>query len=290
MMPSPVVAVLGLGTMGAGMAHRLLGAGFSVRLYNRSPEKYRTFAEPGAIACASPAQAASGAGVIISMVSNDAASHDIWQGKDGALETIAANCVVVESSTVSLQRVRELSEAVKSRGAHFLDAPVTGSKQQAESGGLKFLVGGEPSVIAQIEPVLKAMGTDVIALGPIGSGTALKLVNNFICGVEVAALAEGLAMLGGFDLDQKAAIDALAKGAAASPLMQVILGRLAANDFRPNFAASLMLKDLDYAIQDAKRNGLALLTAQAAHQRFAEAVSKGLGEQDIASLLGMLRL
>jgi 3-hydroxyisobutyrate dehydrogenase len=260
-----------------------------VRLFNRSTDKYERFANTKAVTCASPAQAASGADVVISMVSNDSASIAVWHDPGGALETIGAGAVVVESSTVSLQRVRELSEAVERKGAHFLDAPVTGSKNQAIAGALKFLVGGDQAVVDNVRPVLAAMSTDTILLGPVGSGTAFKLVNNFICGVQVAALAEGLAMLSAFNLDKNIATNVLAKGAAGSPILQVVLERHAAGDFTPNFAAALMLKDLDYAINDASRNGVTLLTAEAARQRFSEAVAAGNGEKDIASLLLMFR-
>ncbi len=275
--------------MGGGMAHRLLASGFSVRLFNRSPGKYEQFARTRAVTCNSPAQAASGADVVISMVSNDSASKSVWQGPGGALEAIGMGAIVVESSTVSLQRVHELSQAVKLKGAHFLDAPVTGSKHQAITGGLKFLVGGDQVVVDDVRPVLAAMSTDTILLGPVGSGTALKLVNNFLCGVQVAALAEGLAMLSAFALDKNAATDVLAKGAAGSPLMHAVLERRGAGDFTPNFAAVLMLKDLEYAINDASCNGVTLLTAQAARQRFVEAVAAGHGGKDIASLLVMFR-
>jgi 3-hydroxyisobutyrate dehydrogenase len=283
------VAILGLGTMGAGMAHRLLGAGFPLKLFNRNPERYRAFEGSPTQLCNSAAEAASGADIVIGMVADDNASRALWQGAAGALSAVRRGAILIESSTLSLGWVHELSELSKSQGCPFLDAPVTGSKAQAETGTLRFLVGGDPAAREKVTEVLNAMGTDIVALGAVGSGTVLKLVNNFICGAQVAAFAEGLAMLERFDLDQAAALTVLTKGAVASPLVQTIAARIAADNFAPNFSVSLIAKDLAYAVQEAAAVGIDLTSAQAARARFLQAQAAGLGGQDIASLIKTLR-
>jgi 3-hydroxyisobutyrate dehydrogenase len=289
MSTKPLVAALGLGTMGSGMAHRLLDAGFAVKLFNCSPERYKAFAGTEALFCKSPAEAATGADIVISMVSDDLVSRSLWQGPQGALSTAGLNAVLVECSTLSLDWVQELAELARAQGCRFLDAPVTGSKDQAETGKLKFLVGGDAATIAAITPVLSAMSVEIVPLGPVGSGTTLKLVNNFICGVQIAALAEGLAVLERHGLDQKAALAVLMKGAAGSPLLQTIMARVAADDYTPNFSVALIEKDLSYAIHEGAKVGIELTSAVAARCRFQQANAAGLGDKDIASLVKWLR-
>ena len=285
MSDKPLVAVLGLGTMGSGMARRLLEAGYEAKLFNRSPERYKSFKDSGAVLCKSPAEAATGADIVISMVSDDLVSRSLWQGPQGALSTAAAGAVLVECSTLSLDWVQELENLAKARGCRFLDAPVTGSKDQAESGKLKFLVGGDAETIAAIAPVLSVMSVEIVPLGPVGSGTTLKLVNNFLCGAQIAALAEGLAVLDRHGLNQNVALAVLMKGAVGSPLLQTIMARVASDDFTPNFSVSLIEKDLSYAINEGAKVGVDLSSAEAARSRFQQANAAGLGERDIASLV-----
>ena len=285
MSDKPLVAVLGLGTMGSGMARRLLEAGYEAKLFNRSPERYKSFKDSGAVLCKSPAEAATNADIVISMVSDDLVSRSLWQGPQGALSTAAAGAVLVECSTLSLDWVQELENLAKARGCRFLDAPVTGSKDQAESGKLKFLVGGDAETIAAIAPVLSVMSVEIVPLGPVGSGTTLKLVNNFLCGAQIAALAEGLAVLDRHGLNQNVALAVLMKGAVGSPLLQTIMARVASDDFTPNFSVSLIEKDLSYAINEGAKVGVDLSSAEAARSRFQQANAAGLGERDIASLV-----
>jgi len=289
MSTKPLVALLGLGTMGAGMAHQLLAAGFPLKLFNRSPERYRAFEGSPVQLCKSPAEAVSGADIVISMVSDDNVSRMIWQGPGGALSAVSPGALLVESSTLSLGWVRELAGLSKSLACDFLDAPVTGSKDQAETGKLKFLVGGDTAAIEKARPVFSVMGTDIMALGPVGSGTTLKLVNNFICGVQVAALAEGLSVLSRCDLDHDAALAVLIKGAIGSPLVQTIMARVMAGNFAPNFSVALIEKDLGYAICEGAKAGIDLLSAEAARMRFQQVQSAGFGDRDIAFLVNWLR-
>jgi 3-hydroxyisobutyrate dehydrogenase len=288
MSAKPLVAVLGLGTMGAGMAHRLLRADFPLKLFNRNPARYQPFEGSPAQLCKSPAEAATGADIVISMVSDDDVSRAIWQGPEGALAAASSGAILIESSTLSLTWVRELAELSRSRGCHFLDAPVTGSKDQAEAGTLKFLVGGDVAIVTRVTPVLRAMSVEVVPLGPVGSGAMLKLVNNFICGAQVAALAEGVAVLRRSDLDQDAALAVIAKGAVSSPLVQTMLSRVAANNFAPNFSVTLIEKDLAYAIGEAAKVGVDLTSAESARLRFQQARAAGFGDRDIASLVKWL--
>src|SRR5206468_4717475 len=146
--------------------------------------------------------AASDADIVFSMVADDAASRATWDGDRGALAGAKRGSIVVECSTVTVGRVRELADAARRAGCTFVDAPVTGSKMQAAAGELLFLVGGEDDALARIRSALDAMGKTVIHLGPIGSGALVKLLNNFLCGVQAASLAEAIAVIERSSLDR----------------------------------------------------------------------------------------
>jgi 3-hydroxyisobutyrate dehydrogenase len=285
----PRAAFLGLGVMGSGMARRLLGAGFPLAVYNRNPDKASPFAADGARVAPTPRQAAQGADVIISMVADDHASRAVWLGPDGALAGAAPGTVCIESSTVSLGWLRELAAAVAERRCEFLDAPVTGSKVHAASGELNFLVGSSASTLDKVRPVLAAMSKSVVPLGPTGSGAMVKLINNFVCGVQVASLAEALAMIERSGLDRNKALEILTNGAPGSPLVKMVSSRMTAADYTPNFALRLMAKDLDYAMNEAAKLNLALETASAALDRFKLALAARLGDKDMAALFEILK-
>ena len=284
----PTIGFIGLGTMGSGMAGNLARAGFDLKLFSRSGKR-AGLEFPNVAFVKSPAEAAAGASVVVAMVADDAASRAVWSGEKGALAGLRPGAICIESSTLSLGWTSELANLAQARGCSFLDAPVTGSKTQAEKGELKFLVGGEKPVLAKVEPILHAMGIAVELVGPPGSGTFLKLVNNFICGVQVASLAEGLAMIARQNLDYERASSILINGACGSPLVKLVAARIAAEDFTPNFAISLLQKDLAYAIAGAEHLGLNLRTALAARAWFCEATDKGLGDKDIAAVSELIR-
>ena len=283
------VALLGLGTMGAGMAANLLKAGFPLAVYNRSRAKAEVFAAQGARVAATPAEAASGASVIISMLADDAASRTVWLGNGGALAAAAKGAVLVDCGTVSPAWIAELGTAAQAHGLGLLDAPVTGSRMQAVGGQLTFLVGGSQETLAIATPVLEAMSKEIAHLGPIGSGAKMKLLNNFICGVQVAALAEGLAWLERSGLDRDQAIDLLKRGAPGSPLLANISTRMTSRDYAVNFHLRLMSKDLQYAGEAAAASGVELTTATNARSLFEQAVALGYGDEDMAAVVEPLR-
>lgn len=277
------VAILGLGLMGAGMARRLIGAGFRVSVYNRSAAKCAPFEGQARIA-ASPREAAEGADIIVSMVADDAAAAALWCGAQGAFAGARAGAVCIESSTVSPKWIARWSADGAAGGCACLDAPVTGSRVQAESGELSFMVGGEASVVASAMAVLGAMGKAVLPLGPIGSGAMFKLINNYLCGVQLASMAEAMVMIDRSGLDRDAALAALLAGAPGSPLVKTVAGRMAARDFRPNFMVRLMAKDLAYATAAADGMSLDLAMARSAYTRLATATDAGFGDHDISAL------
>jgi 3-hydroxyisobutyrate dehydrogenase len=275
--------------MGSGMARRLLGAGFAVTVWNRTPSRAAPLAAAGARLATTPREAAAAADAVISMLADDAASRSAWLGDDGALEGARPGTVLIESSTVSLAWAKEFHAAAESRGCPMLDAPVTGSKPQAESGELLFLVGGEAATLERVRPVLAAMSRGVVHLGRTGSGVLMKLINNFVCGVQAASLAEAFATIEGCGLDRAQALDILCNGAPGSPMVRTLRGRMEQREYAANFAAKLMAKDLRYAIQEAGGVGVTLETAAAALRAFEAACEQGYGEQDMSSIVEPLR-
>ena len=282
-MPKSHVAILGLGTMGAGMAGRLLSASFPLTVYNRNRDKARPFTASGADVADSPRDAASRSEIVISMVADDAASRAVWFGENGALAGAQRGSVLIESSTLSVGYVKELGDAAAQKGCQFLDAPVTGTKPHAASGQLLFLVGGSATVLDAVRPVLAAMSRDVIHLGPQGSGARMKLINNFVCGVQAASFAEALEMAKVAGLDQATAAKILTEGAPGSGIVKRIAAQLTAND-DPNFILRLMAKDLAYAVNEASAQGMQLQTASAALQIFQQAVAAGHGDEDFSAV------
>ncbi len=285
----PSIAFLGLGIMGSGMTRRLLDARFPLTVYNRNPAKAAPLGSAGARIAASPHDAVANARIVISMVADDAAARAVWLGEKGALAGVTSGTVCIECSTVSVGWVRELAAAVTARGGKFLDAPVTGSRMQAAQGELNFLVGGSPEVLETVRPVLSTIGKSVNLIGPTGSGALIKLINNFVCGVQVAALAEAIAMIERGGLDRTRALEVLTAGAPGSPLVKTVAGRMTQPDYTPNFLLRLMLKDLTYARQEASGQSLSLTTASAAWEVFNSALQAGLGEKDMAAVVEPLR-
>jgi 3-hydroxyisobutyrate dehydrogenase len=283
------VSVLGLGIMGAGMAGQLVAKGFEVSVWNRNPAKAARLGELGARVATTPAAAAHGADLVIAMLADDDASRGVWLGPGGALASMRREAIAIESSTLTIEWVRELGAAADVRGVGFLDAPVTGSKAQAESGTLAFLVGGRAELLERARPALIAMSGSIAHLGPSGSGATMKLINNFLCGVQVASLAEALAMAERSGLDARQAAAVLGAGSPGSPLVKIVAQRMLDRAYEPNFFVPLMAKDLAYARQAFGRAGLELKSAEVAREAFLAAERAGFGEKDIASIVELLR-
>jgi len=283
-MSKPNVAILGLGIMGSGMASRLLSAGFPLTVYNRNREKSIPFGDASAFIATSPREAASRAQIILSMVADDSASRAVWLGENGALTGVSPGSVLIESSTLSVGWVKELEAAGAQRGCEFLDAPVTGTKPHAASGELLFLVGGSADALDAARSVFSVLGRDAVHLGPTGSGALMKLINNFMCGVQAASFAEAVALIDAGGLDRAKAASILSGGAPGSGIVKRMADRVATNDFTPNFALRWMAKDLAYALDGASRNGVALQTASAALSVFEQAIAEGLGNEDFSAV------
>jgi 3-hydroxyisobutyrate dehydrogenase len=283
-MSKPNIALLGLGIMGSGMAYRLLSASFPLAVYNRNREKCIPFGDAGAFIAATPREAASRSEIILSMVGDDAASRDVWLGESGALAGAPPDSVLIESSTLSGEWIHELASKAADRGCRFLDAPVTGTKPHAAAGQLLFLVGGSAEALEAARPVFSVLGRDTVHLGPVGSGALMKLINNFVCGVQAASFAEAVSMIDAGGLDRIKAMSILTGGAPGSGIVKRVADQVAANEFTPNFKLKWMAKDLAYALHEASSNGISLQTAAAALSVFQRAIAEGHGDEDFSAV------
>ena len=283
------VALLGLGTMGSGMARNLLKAGFPLTVYNRTRSKAELLAKEGAVIVSTPGEAATRADVVLAMLADDAASRAAWLNPDGALAAMQPGAVAIECSTLSPYWVSELDDAVRGRGLRMIEAPVTGSRAQAEAGQLNFLVGGDTQTLEKVTPVLRCIGKEILHLGAVGSGAQLKLINNYLCAAQVTSFAEALAWIERTSLNREAALEFLKKGAPASGILNAMADRMTKRKYEVNFLLRLMAKDVRYARAAAAQCGVELSMAEPAEAMFHKAQEQGYGEQDMSSVAEVVR-
>jgi 3-hydroxyisobutyrate dehydrogenase-like beta-hydroxyacid dehydrogenase len=244
-----LVAFIGLGRMGHGMAGRYLDEGFRVALWNRSRAKAEDLIARGARWAASPADAADRADAVVTMVADDAASVAVWLGDDGAATTARPGAVAIECSSVSYQHALDLSRELRRRGLVSIDSPVAGLPDAAASGKLTLLVGAEPDDLERARPFLTPLGDSIRHFGPVGSGTVYKLINNMLGAIQIAGLAEGLAIAEQAGLDMNLVLDAIRYGVAASPQVIRHSQRMVTRNFSgATFTAALRHKDAAYAV------------------------------------------
>jgi 3-hydroxyisobutyrate dehydrogenase-like beta-hydroxyacid dehydrogenase len=243
------VAFIGLGRMGHGMAGRYLDNGFTVAVWNRSKAKADGLIARGARWASSPADAADGADAVVTMVADDAASRAVWLGKDGAASTARAGTLAIECSTVSYKHALELARDLRERGLVYIDSPVTGLPDAAAAGKLTLLVGAEPADLERARPYLVPLSTTIRHFGAVGSGTVYKLINNLMGAIQIAGIAEGLAIAEQAGLDMKLVLEAVETGVAASPQVIRHSKRMAGRNFSgATFTAALRHKDAAYAV------------------------------------------
>ncbi len=243
------IAFIGLGRMGHGMAGRYLDAGFKVAVWNRSKAKAEDLIARGAQWATSPEDAAIDADAVITMVADDEASSAVWLTKDGAAATMKAGTLAIECSTVSYAHALDMARELRSRGLIYIDCPVTGLPEAAAGGKLTLLVGADASDLEKAQPYLAPIGTTIRHFGAVGTGTVYKLINNLMGAVQIASLAEGIAIAEQAGLDMNLVAEALATGAVASPQVIRHSKRMVARDFSgASFTAALRRKDAAYAV------------------------------------------
>ena len=285
------IAFLGLGRMGLGMATRLREAGHDLVVWNRTPGRAERLLDGGARSATTPAEAAADADAVVAMLSDDVASRSVWTGADGVLAGgPRPGTLAVECSTLSHDWVLELADAARAAGLRYLDAPVTGLPEAAAAGHLTLLAGAAAADLAAARPVLTPLADQIIHFGPVGAGTAYKLIVNLMGAVQIAGAAEGLALAerAGLDLDQVAS--ALAGGQAASPQVVRNSRRMADADHDDVvFSGRLRHKDTAYAMQLAERLGLAAPFGRVALEGLEALLASGLGDANESAVIEVAR-
>lgn len=286
------IAFVGLGRMGSGMAARLLQSGHELVVWSRSPGRVEPLVAGGAHPAASPAEAVTGADAVFAMLSDDDASRAVWLGPQGVLAgQVRPGGFAIECSTLSHRWVMELALLVRAKGLRYLDCPVTGLPDAAASGGLTLLVGADDDDLAAAGELLRPLAGQVLHFGPVGAGTAYKLIVNLIGAVQIAGVAEGLAIAERAGLDRDQVVAALATGQAASPQVVRNSRRMAIGDDDREvvFSGRLRHKDTDYALRLAREVGVGAPLGEVALDGLADLLAAGLGELNESSIIEVAR-
>lgn len=285
------VAFCGLGLMGNGMAHALLRAGHSLRVWNRSADKAGSLVSAGAALAATPREAAQDVAAAFSMVSDDDASREIWLGPSGMLSRLQSGAFVVECSTLSHAWVMELSNRAADKGLVYIDCPVTGLPDAAARGELTLLVGGLERDVARAKAYLDPLARETLRFGPVGAGTAYKLIVNLLGAVEIAATAEAMetASRAGLDLNQVA--EALGKGAAGSFHVARQARIMASESHAENlaFTTDLRRKDTRYGVALSHSLGVASSLGDLTLAQFDHSSALGFGAENESHVLDAVR-
>ena len=285
------VAFCGLGLMGSGMVASLLRAGHEVSVWNRSPDRAAPLLEAGASLAESPQAAAAGADAAFAMVSDDDASRAVWLGEAGMLEAIEPGSLTIECSTLSHAWQTELSNAAAKKSLRFLDCPVTGLPDAAARGELTLLLGADKDDFDRAGSLLRAISKEIIHFGPVGAGTAYKLIVNLLGAVEIAATAEAMesAARAGLDLEQVA--EALAKGAAGSFHVGRQARIMATGSHAENlaFSTDLRRKDTRYGVALSHDLGVAAALGDLTLSQFDHASALGFGSENESHVLDAVR-
>lgn len=277
------IAFLGLGAMGVRMARRLIDAGHTLVVYNRTAARAAPLTEVGATVADTPAEAVADADVVITMLTDDAAARSVWlDPTHGIITRIRPSAVALECSTVTPAWIQTLAEAIG--GQSLLDAPVAGSRPQAEAGQLIFLVGGEAETLERARSLVEVMGSAIHHIGPTGAGAWMKLAVNSLFGVQVAVVAELLGMLKKAGLTPERSMEVLGALPVTSPAVMGVGGLMVAGRHAPLFPIDLVEKDFGYAIDAARSVDSRLPTVEATRQSYIDAQAAGHGGDNLSGV------
>jgi 3-hydroxyisobutyrate dehydrogenase len=283
------IGFIGLGTMGSAMAARLLDAGLSLTVHNRTRERELPLAERGARRAATPREAAEGADVLITIVSDTPDVEAVLFGEGGAVDGLAPGAVVIDMSTIAPSATRGFAERLAAHGVTLLDAPVSGGSEGAQRGTLAIMVGGDAVALERVRGVLDVLGSSVTHVGESGAGQVVKAMNQVIIAGTYAAVAEGvaLAMAAGVDVD--AALRAVSGGAAGSWVLGHRAGNMVRNDYPLGFRVRLHRKDLGIALATAREAGVPLPVTAYVEQLETGLVRRGYGDDDVSAIARAVR-
>jgi L-threonate 2-dehydrogenase len=280
------VGVIGLGSMGGGVARSLLRAGFVTHVCDARPDVVQSFAGEGAIACATPAEIGAACDVVVVLVVNSEQVDAVLFGERGAADAMRKGSAIVMSVTVPPAYAVRLGERLSERGILMVDAPVSGGSVKAASGEMTVMASGTPEAFAKCEAVFEAIATKVYRLGnELGTGSKVKMINQLLAGVHIAAAAEAMALGIKAGADPKTLYEVISNSAGASWMFQNRVPHILAGDYTPHSAVEIFVKDLGIVLETAKGAKFPLPLTATAHQMFMMAAAMGYGRDDDASVI-----
>lgn len=282
------IGFIGLGIMGKPMSLNLLKAGYDVTVYNRTESKTAEPVSRGAKKAATPAEAAADSTVIITIVSDTPDVESVILGRNGVIESIKPDSVVIDMSTVSPEATRKIAARLKEKEAYMLDAPVSGGEQGAIDGTLSIMTGGETAIFERCLPVLQAMGKNVIHVGSNGMGQTVKLVNQILVTGTLNSVVEALIFAKKSGVDLEKTMDAVKGGAAGSWQLANLAPRIIERDFRPGFMIDLMVKDLNLVTGSAEEMGIDLPVTSRVKEMYEKLQAEGEGKNGTQALVKAL--
>ena len=275
---------IGVGVMGAGMAHCLLRAGHALHLFARNAQVLQPFVTAGAKAAESPAALGRKCELVFLCLSDDAAVEQVLFGPQGLAEGLAGGSAIVDTSTIAASSARAFGERLQKKGIHFLDAPISGGQQGAETGTLNTMVGGPAEVLQACKPVMSVFCKTITHVGAVGAGQTVKSCNQVAVAGALLGVSDAIALAKSQGVDPVVMRDVLLNGTARSFVLEKHGQRVIASDYKPGFRVNLMRKDLRIALKTAKDAGAYLAGAPVAEALLNELAEGGRGELDWAAL------
>ncbi len=279
------VGVIGLGIMGGPMAANLVTAGFDVIGYNRGRDKVDRLVEQGGRAAADIAEAVRGSDVVLTMLPDAPDVEEVVLGKGGVLDSAADGTLLIDASTIRPDVSVRLAAAARARGLRAVDAPVSGGEAGAIEGTLSIMVGGDADDVAAARPILEAVGSTVVHVGPAGSGQTVKAANQLIVAGTIELVAEALVFLEAHGVDTEAAVEVLAGGLAGNRILDRKAAGMTAREFTPGFRVDLHHKDLGIVTAAAREAGVAIPLGAVVAQLMGALRAEGHGSLDHSALL-----
>jgi 3-hydroxyisobutyrate dehydrogenase-like beta-hydroxyacid dehydrogenase len=261
------------------MGMNLLKAGHVLTVWNRTASRAQDLVAVGARLAKSPQEVAAASDFLLTMVSDPPALEEVLWGPAGAMQALKCGAICIDSSTIAPALARKIAAACAERGAHFLDAPVTGGDWGAKKGELLFMVGGDADTLKEVEPILAVMGKKIFHLGPHGAGQTIKLAMNLILALQVDALAEALALVTRAGIQGEKLVEVLQSSMARSGVLDIKAPNLLKGEYVPSFPLRLMHKDLGLALDLANQLGVALPTTAASREIYSAV--KGAAKEDL---------
>lgn len=280
------VGVIGLGSMGGGVAKSLLAKKFETHVYDVRPETVKALVAQGAKAAATPAALGAACGVVVVLVVNAEQTEKVLFGEQGAASAMKAGAVVVSSATLAPDVAEQLGARLERMGLLMLDAPVSGGAAKAAAGEMTIMASGAPEAFARCEKVLDAIAAKVYRLGDRpGPGSKVKMINQLLAGVHIAAACEAMALGMRAGADPKTLYEVISNSAGSSWMFQNRVPHILAGDYTPLSAVNIFVKDLGIVLDTARKLAFPLPLTAAAHQLYLAAAAQGHGLEDDASVV-----